>query len=412
MNVSSDKMDELEKLLVRELSTVLSNEEINSLAKKNESTKNILLYDYLKFFSAGNFSMLDVIMKMQHSINLHEQKDFKFKSPKKRMLLELYKQNLSGIFHSLVPALKTKTELKQLYCLDEIYRHLSDERRKRMDLSRDLTSLLNSSIESCINQEIARKMAVEIEKFADLTDKINYSNIKVGQIRYLKSKSKKIDEFAKKASSDYEIIQRVKQSKEMIKDLNKRIFDGVESLLGKIVNYKFEIEALSKDKFLSQADFARATENRDDLIEIQKVLDDLERPDRTSPVIQEYNFLIKTYLYYWENHNYFEELIEDQKIANERLEKIKSQRKKSFLEFIRRGRIGIYLNRTERNLKRMVRFYENRYFRQKLDDEKEGLMGQFREIELNEKWPEKVRSKYKRISGCFDALKKDMLYHK
>jgi hypothetical protein len=402
-------MDELEKLLIEGFCESFFPEQ-TSLLEKKENARNILIYDYLKTLPVLDTpaELLRAIVKTYHKVNPALPKDFKFKDPKTRMLLDLYKQGLSANFHALASRLETKTELKQLYCLDEVYKHLNYNRRNMINLSGNLVSILNFSIEHYTNQLIALEMGDEINEFSELADKVDYSNIKMKQIKYLKSKSKKVEDNAKKASDDFEVIQMIRASNDLIANLNKRISDGVKTLLDKVDAYRKDIRSVSEKKFLSREDYLRIVDAKENLEDLQKVLSDFGKPDNFSKLIQKYSFFIQSHYSYLVNHDHFEDIVLRQKEINEIAKIIKSRREKSVLEFFRHGRVWMYLTRTERNLGKIMDFYDNRYFRQRLYDEKDNLVGPFGEVELNPKWSERIYSKYKRVSEKFGVLQSNV----
>lgn len=403
-------MNELEKLLIEEFVENLSQGQINSLARREKNVRDLLMYDYLKGICTSprawtlSDSAFNQIFKANHiRVAPTAPKDFRFKTPKKRMLLDLYRQNLSRDVSAISSRLETKMELKQLYCLDEIYLHLNPNRQERIDFSKDVPSIIDLSIGLYTGQMVALEMKSEIEKFAELANSVDYSNIDVEQIEYLKSKSKKIEDYTGKESSDFEVIKRVQESRELIADLNRRMSDGVKSFTEKVGICEEEIDSISEKKFLSQQEYMGIISNRDSLFNIEDVLRYFGNPEAEGipKIVEEYSFLIDSHYYFLKNQNRFESRVSKQKRLNRRALKIKSEEKNPVLEYFRRGRVKRYLARTERTLRRIFNFYENRYFKQRLDDEKDDLTGVFGELELNEKWPENIYLKYNEISKKF-----------
>jgi len=56
------------------------------------------------------------------------------------------------------------------------------------------------------------------------------------------------------------------------------------------------------------------------------------------------------------------------------------------------------LIKTEKNFANLAVFYDNRYLRQKFDDEKEELVQVFRSLEPGKNWPEKLLKQYEIFS--------------
>lgn len=398
-------MESLDRILVCELSDTLTEKGLKELSERGENVKNILIYDCLirnkPDTIASEIPLFEQIIQARYDqASQNEKKSFRFKTPKKRMLMNLYEQNLSRDLLTISSKLETKVAFEQLYCLDEIYLHLNQNRKERIDFSGDLPSIINLSIGLYTSQMVALEMKNEIEKFANLTNIVDYSNIEIGQIKYLKSKSKKVEDYMKRVSSDFEIIQRVQESKELILSLNEMILKEVNSLDDKLNEYKKEVNSISEKKFLSKQEFLKIVQSKDNLSSIEEILKYFGNPkaEEISQIVKRYSFFINSYDYFSKNQNIFESIISEQKKLNRKANKIKSKRENLLFEHIRQGEVQRYLARTEENLQKMSDFYGNRYFSQRLDDEKDDLIGVLEGLKLNENWPKNICLKYDKIS--------------
>ncbi|MBA7675750.1 hypothetical protein ES703_83987 [subsurface metagenome] len=342
-----------------------------------------------------------VILGTYRQTNPDIKEYFRFKTPKKIMVLNEYEKHLSDNLFDKFHNLNTKEDLKKLYCLDEIYSELNPNRKEKIDFSRDISSVINFSIRLYANQPLAQKMRNEIGKFEDIVSKINHSKISFDQIKYLESRAETITKYVLGGSPDFEIKERIQESKEIIREANKKIRGGIDKRLTR--EFKENLgyfECLNKKDFLSDAEFLNLKTRKSPLSELENILNHFgdSRVNDVSDALKKYTLLISSHDYFCNNKEEFDLVMNKQKKLNRKIKGIKLKDGHYLFEFIRRNRIRKYLIKTEKNFANLAVFYDNRYLRQKFDDEKEELVQVFRSLEPGKNWPEKLLKQYEIFS--------------
>jgi hypothetical protein len=391
-------MEGLDRILVYELSENLRREQIELLSEKDVNAKNILIYDYL----AGNNSSIDsklpllnlkipILEQIVHArydnISFNGGKYFQFMTPKKALILQQYKKSLSEELSDKFLGLGTKRELKQLYCLDELYARLNKNRAERVDLTRELSSAIDSSIELYANQILAREMQSQIAKFWELANQVDYSKISLEQFRYLKSHSGVIVKYGSQDSQDFEIKEKIGDSKKMILELNRRINKGIEDSLTRIKSY---YKGLDKKDFISFEEFKDLKVNETKLSELEVMLGYLKdsRVGNISREIKKHSRLAEAYVYFCNNRHQIEHTIGRQIRMNRRINRITLKSTFSLLQAHKRNKIMRYIAITESNLSEVDASYENRYIKREFEDERRELSNDFKSLESPKNWLE------------------------
>ena len=183
-------MNELDDLLIESLAENLSKKEINQLAKSNKSSKEIIVYDYLSGNSRNpGKSLIEQITSNIYSASPESLKEFRFKTPKKKMILDLFKRELCHDWSSVFTKAETKEELRQLYCLDEIYFYLDAARRERLDPFEDIAGMLNKSVKLYLGQKIASELRNQIDSFLEYEKTSDYKDLSPEKVKGILSNS-------------------------------------------------------------------------------------------------------------------------------------------------------------------------------------------------------------------------------
>jgi len=400
-------MKEIGRILAYDFVENLTKEQLKIL--KDKSVKNVLIYDYLIRDNPNTLNFKKPIFEqiLQGRYNkpfLNEKKYFGFKTPKKMMVLNEYKKHLSNNLFNKFHNLNTQEGLKQLYCFDEIYSKLNQNRKEKIDFSRDISSTINFSIGLYTSQLIVQEMTKETDKFKDILDKVNYANISLDQIKYLKSRSKTIEGYIKREPSDFEIKERIQDSKEIIREANKKLKEGIDKRFREEFKKNLEyFEYLNKKDFLSYTESINLKTRKSPLSELESILNHFgdSRANDVSNALKKYTFLISSHDYFCKHKNKFGLITNKQRKLNRKIKRVKLRGGHSLFEFIKRKRIRKCLTKTEINFTNLNVFYDNRYFKKKFDDEKEDVVQEFKSLKPNKNWPEKLLNQYEILQKCF-----------
>lgn len=391
-------MNAVKNFLVYDFVENLTKKQTEELCQRGEVAKNILIYDYLvkndpKVIHSKETIFSKIVSGKYDKTHPNTKKYFKFMTPKKELILNLYRQNLSYYLFDKFSHLKTKKELKQLYCLDEIYQRLNPNRKKRVNHFNYLPTLVNSSIKSYKNQLITQEMGKEIKKFEEIIDKIDYPRISFDQIKYVESRTETIIEYVKRESLDFEIKEKIQKSKEIIREAGRKMREGIDKRLTEEFKKNLEyFEDVNKKDFLYAIEFLNLKINKNRLSDLENILNYFSdsRVNDVSDTLKKHTFLISSHNYFCNHKKGFDLVLKKQKKLNRKIKRVKLKEESSFFEFIKRNKIKNYLKNTDKNFEDLSVFYENRYLRQKFNDEKETLIEGFKSLEPNEKWTEKI----------------------
>jgi hypothetical protein len=389
-------MKDIEKLVVYELSENIRKNKLDSLISQGKSLKEILMHDY---FSKDNFekfesSMINNIVNKEHApTHWNTKKYFRFKTPKKELILDECKKSISPLLIPKLNELNTKDELKKVYCVDEILSVLNPDRIERLCYSGEMAYLLNSAIESFKNQLIANEMKKVKNEFEKKAEKVNYDNLFFKDLLYIDNISKEILKNSKKTSSDFEIYKVIEDSKEVLERLDQDIKKGIDIRMNKAyLTALNQFNFINEKEFLLNKDILSLKKSRQDLKDIEKMLSHYGdvRNEPVSNSLRKHNLLLFLNEDFKKNKRKFYRTIRNQRIRTEIIKNLELKDEQSFLGFIDTNEIKNYLRKTNDNLNRLCYLHENRYFKSSFKDKKQDFFNQIKSINPIPRWYLKI----------------------
>lgn len=391
----------LDNFLIYNLNENLTQTQIKTLYNRGDTLKQILIYDYL---IKDNQNILDfketlenILLKTHNKVNSNTKKVFKFKNPKKEIILNGYKQNLSNDLFDKFPNLETKTELKQLYCLDEIYSVLNENRRNKINYSQDLFKLINSSIQSYENQLIAEKLYNKLNEFWKIIGNENYEVISSNKLENFEKINKSLEKISKEDNSDFEINNEVQRAKNYSDWLNKRIKLGIDfRKTAEFENHINYFDNINNKIYLSGSDSKKLKIKQTALLDLANILDHINdsKAREVLTLSKKYSEIISEYEYFYNNKRKLEDIIKNQKKLNKKIKKLNLKKYTSFFGVLKRKQLNNYLEYTNKNLNNIENFTQNRYLNPYFNEKGSFLIKEMIYLQPIKNWEKPISDYY------------------
>lgn len=384
--VREEKMNEIktiDNLLVYGLREKLSNTQMKRLYENGNNPKNILIYDYLldgnksNNFDSGNSILEGIISKKHTKVDSRKNKDFKFITPEKDIILEGYKKYLFIVNFDDFEKLETKEELKKLYCFDEVYSRLNENRKEKIDSYikgdekssfKDLSELLNYSSEFYKNQKKAGELNNQIERIEEKIKKNNYDAITFDKLEQAEEIRNELEKISKESSSDFEVSKEINRAKEDYEWLKETIKSGIElRKTEELEGHKDYLDDMDKKPLLSEPDIKDIREKKIALSDLMNILDYVQESGKynISSLSKKCSSLLDKHEFFVNNKISLDKAMKKQEKLNKRLNKkiskIDTNKKPSLFVLWRMNNTYNRSQKMEDNFKRISSMLKNRY---------------------------------------------------
>ena len=356
-------------------------------------------------------SLIEKITSKAYITSPEYPREFRFKTPKKKMILDLFNKELCHDWSSVLTKAETKEDLRQLCCLDEVYFYLNAARRERLNHFENIAEMLNESVKLYRGQKIASELRNQIDSFLEYEKRFDYEDLSPEKVKGIRSKSKSIEDLSKDQSQDFEVQHLSARLENLVSRVKNKLSDRESEMFRDAKEYDKKINALYENKSLTEEDLgtlAGARLELDRLIQISKELGNIKEADQAylKEMEEKSLLLIKSYEDYKQNKGEFDKVIKRQKRAESMIPEILHYKPHILPPIERissRAKIKRYMSETREYLQKIysLYFYNNRYFKQEIMEINKDLKERFESLQDYNGWDKELVKEYVEILNRF-----------
>jgi hypothetical protein len=210
--------------------------------------------------------------------------------------------------------------------------------------------------------------------------------------------------YSNKESQNPAIIPVVESSKKAIKELDKKLKEGIEKSLDDIEDY---FDGFSKKDSISSKELSKLKSDQERLSELEKILTFLGYPTHSvSNALKKQSKAVEEGDYFFKSQNLLGLIMRDQRQLNYDIKSTVLGNTYSPFEFLKRGRVRHYVGTTIFNLETLRKLLGNNKYMRHLNTSPQNnslsqmsLAEEFKSIEYRKNWSEKLMSQKKVLTN-------------